>query len=297
MAYDETKLARLKHLKELATKVHTDCATKTELNELSGRVDGLVSAGGEPNKIEVIKVNGAIQEIKEKAVDIAIPGYTVEKSDNSGDFAAVYQFKKDGQPVGAAINIPKDMVVQSGTVETNPAGQPEGTYIKLVLQNVKDPLYINVGSLIEYVTSGSGVGDMVVVTIDENTHKVTAAITDGTIIKAKLHADLASEIDGKAAKVAGATAGNFAGLGADGSLTDSGKKAADFVTAEAGKRLMTDAEGTKLGGIAEGATKVESSANDGNIKVNGQEVQVVKIATDTEVTDMLNEVFAPAVKP
>lgn len=296
MAYDETKLARLKHLKELATKVHTDCATKTELNELSGRVDGLVSAGGEPNKIEVVKVNGAALPIEQKAVNIAIPGYTVEKAADSGNFVAVYQFKKDGQPVGAAINIPKDMVVQSGTVETDPVGQPKGTYIKLVLQNVKDPLYINVGSLIEYVTSGSGVGDMVVISVDETTHKVTASITDGTITKAKLHADLVSEIDGKAAKVAGATAGNFAGLGADGNLTDSGKKAADFVAAEAGKRLMTDAEGTKLGGIAEGATKVEASATDGNIKVNGAEVQVVKIATDVEVADMLNEVFTSAPK-
>lgn len=50
------------------------------------------------------------------------------------------------------------------------------------------------------------------------------------------------DISGKADKVANATEGNFAGLDANGNLTDSGKKASDFVAAEAKKRLMTDEE-------------------------------------------------------
>ena len=91
--------------------------------------------------------------------------------------------------------------------------------------------------------------------------------------------------------MAGATAGNIATLTADGSLLDSGKKPADFVPAETGKRLMTDEEGTKLGGIAEGAAKVEASDTEGAIKVNGTDLKVVTIATDAEVTEMLNEVF------
>ena len=82
------------------------------------------------------------------------------------------------------------------------------------------------------------------------------------------------DISGKADKVADATEGNFAGLDANGNLSDSGKKASDFVSAEAGKRLMTDAESEKLGGIAEGATKVEASVTNGNIKVNGEEKTV-----------------------
>lgn len=47
-----------------------------------------------------------------------------------------------------------------------------------------------------------------------------------------------------------------------------------YVEKENGKRLMTDEEGIKLGGIAEGATKVEASATNGNIKVNGIEQNV-----------------------
>ena len=72
------------------------------------------------------------------------------------------------------------------------------------------------------------------------------------------------------------------------------------MAAEAGKRLMTDAEGTKLGGIAANATKVEKSVTNGNIKINGVETQVYKepsdvvhgsIASTDDVTAMLNEVF------
>lgn len=85
-----------------------------------------------------------------------------------------------------------------------------------------------------------------------------------------------------------------------GNLTDSGKKPADFVAAETGKRLMTDAEGTKLGDIAEGATKVEKSATNGNVKINGVETVVYTepsdvihgtVASDEDVTAMLTEVF------
>lgn len=191
--------------------------TSALLEKLNG-----IAAGAQVNVIEKIMVNGVEQQITGKTVDIPVSSYTIEKAADSGEYAAVYQLKKDGVVAGVPINIPKDMVVQSGSVVTNPEGQPAGTYIVLVLQNVAEPLYINVGSLIEYVTSGSAAGDAVVISVDELTHKVTATITDGTITKAKLASALVSEIDGKVDK-------------------------------EAGKRLMTDEEGTKLAGIAEGA--------------------------------------------
>lgn len=138
-------------------------------------------------------------ELVEDGLKVVIPAaaeYTIEKAAESGDFAAVYTLKKNGAQVGASINIPKDMVVESGAVVENPEGQAEGTYIKLVLQNVAEPLYINVGSLIEYVTSGSAADDMVVISVSDD-HKVTAAITDGSITLAKLATDVQTAI-GKA---------------------------------------------------------------------------------------------------
>lgn len=135
------------------------------------------------------------------------------------------------------------------------------------------------------------------------TTEVTAAINAALAEYAKT-SDVNTGLGKKADKVAKATNGNFAALDADGNLKDSGKKAADFVAAETGKRLMTDAEGTKLGGVAEGATKVEASETNGNVKINGVDTKVYTepsnvvhgaIATDTEVTEMLNEVFAATV--
>ena len=57
--------------------------------------------------------------------------------------------------------------------------------------------YVDVSGLVEYVTSGSQSGDMIFVTVDPQTHKVTATITDGTVTKPKLHADVQTSL-GKA---------------------------------------------------------------------------------------------------
>jgi len=130
--------------------------------------------------------------------------YSIVKDENSGNYAAVYHLQKtpngSGTPVdvGAAINIPKDMVVQSGNVETKDAAGawgPAGTYIHLVLANADNSdIYVPVDSLIEYVTSGSQAGDMVVVAIDAQ-HRVTATITDGTVTKAKLAQAVQNSLD------------------------------------------------------------------------------------------------------
>lgn len=149
--------------------------------------------------------NNAI-ELVEDGLKVVIPDtaeYTIVKAAESGDYAAIYNLTKNGEIVGASINIPKDMVVQSGAVVENPEGQAAGTYIKLILQNVETPLYINVGDLIEYVTSGSAEGDMVVVAVSDD-HKVTATITDGAITLAKLSTEVQTAI-GKAHEHANAT--------------------------------------------------------------------------------------------
>lgn len=72
MAYDTAKLTKLGGLKAFAQKVKADYATKEEVTTLSGRVDTLESAGGQANVLEGVKVNGAALSIAEKMVDILI---------------------------------------------------------------------------------------------------------------------------------------------------------------------------------------------------------------------------------
>lgn len=132
-----------------------------------------------------------------KAIIPTAAEYTVVKDGTPEDgYAATYHLTKDGVNTGAAINIPKDMVVQSGSVVTSPEGHDAGTYLKLVLANADNTeIFIPVDTLIEYVTSGSQTDDAVVIAIDDTTHKVTATLSDGKISLAKLDADTQTKIN------------------------------------------------------------------------------------------------------
>jgi hypothetical protein len=185
-----------------AKKAGTDAMTEAKAKVASVTAgDASVTVGGTATAptvaVAISNDDDNSLSLTEGGLKVVIPDaaeFSIAKDEDSGDYAAVYHLTKDGAKVGAAINIPKDMVVQSGSVVTlDAAGASSagltnaGTYIKLVLANAtNDTLYIDVSGLIEYVTSGSATGDMVFITIDETTHKVTATITDGTITEAKL---------------------------------------------------------------------------------------------------------------
>ncbi|MBP3420222.1 MAG: hypothetical protein J6K74_06520 [Marinifilaceae bacterium] len=87
---------------------------------------------------------------------------------------------KQGENVVGTIDIPKDMVVESGEVVTNPAGQAEGTYIKLVLANVAEPLYVNVGTLVD-IYKASANAAQVQVAIDSTSREISASIVAGSV--------------------------------------------------------------------------------------------------------------------
>lgn len=188
------------------TKTQVDSAISTAKGEVVNDLtagNGITITGTKANKTIAAKVDpaeGNALTVGEAGLKVTIPAaaeYSITKAADSGNYAAVYHLTKDGTEVGAAINIPKDMVVKSGSVVTNPAGQDKGTYIELVLANAtNDKIYIPVDQLIEYVTSGSAKSDPIVVAVSAD-HKVTATITDGSITKAKLAAAVQTSL-GKA---------------------------------------------------------------------------------------------------
>lgn len=59
-----------------------------------------------------------------------------------------------------------------------------------------------------------------------------------------------TKLNAKADKVSGATNGNFAGLDANGNLTDSGKKASNFATSAQGTKADSAIQGVKVNGTA-----------------------------------------------
>lgn len=151
-----------------------------------------ISIADADNKLTATTVEGALAEL---ATAVGGKAITCEKTNPDG-VAARYVFKQGGVEItNAVIDIPKDMVVSSGSVVTNPEGQEAGTYLELVLANAtNDKVYINVGNLIEYVVSGSTAADSVQVAVSAD-HKVTASIKDGSIVLGKLASSVQSEIN------------------------------------------------------------------------------------------------------
>lgn len=257
MAYDNKNLTKLAALEELANRIKaelTPISTGLAAAFKSGKVDG-----------NTVSFFTSADQTGEAAFSMDFP---VEMFLDQAKTTFVAKFAWDettypGSTDPALNNKPVMVLAVKGSDDTC-------TYS-----------FLNMAALVDTYSAADGT-----VTVDGYTIKVNVSAEAGNRLVAKP--------DGlyvEREKVEGAVAGNLAGLDANGNLTDSGKKPTDFVAAEAGKRLMTDAEGTKLEGIAEGATKVEASDTAGNIKVNGNEVQVVGIATDAEVTEMLNTVF------
>mgnify|MGYP000065406071 CR=1 FL=1 len=162
--------------------------------------------------------------------------------------------------------------------------------------------FLNMAALVDtYAAKATGKDASTTVTIAgyEIEVKVNVSATAGNALSLKSDG-LYVDISGKADKAKNATAGNFAALDGEGNLTDSGKKPADFVAAETGKRLMTNAEGEKLKGISAGATKTAASETNGHITIDGVDTTVYTepsdvihgtVASDEDVTAMLTEVF------
>ncbi len=134
-----------------------------------GEPIGDVETGAQVNKIEKIKVNGVELEIISKEVDITLPSvsaYSLAKSETADEgFSATYQLTQDGEPVGDKINIPKDMVVQSGQVsvvvtdDVPVQGYKVGDkYIDLLLANTdNEHIYVLVSDLVDVYSAGSGI--------------------------------------------------------------------------------------------------------------------------------------------
>jgi len=154
---------------------------------------GGVEAGAQVNVIETVKLNGtALTPDANKAVNVVIPAaaeYTIAQDQTAATgYAATYHLTKDGVNVGAAINIPKDMVVSSGSVktcteaDTPVSGYKVGDkYIDLVLANADSShIYILVSDLIDVYTAGTAItisGNQISVNI-ETLKSTFAELTD-----------------------------------------------------------------------------------------------------------------------
>ena len=230
------------------------------------------------SKVENNALTLADDGLKVIVPDVTHPEYTIKKLETAtAGMSASYQLTKDGTGVGAVIDIPKDMVVESGTVVTNPEGQPAGTYLVLTLANkTSDKVYINVGNLIEYVTAGDSPDGMVVVSISDD-HKVTATLGNASITEAKL----AKEVTDKLAKAVSAVQSVTAGS-ANGTIAVNGEDVAVTGLADAAYATVVSLNKTAQDKVDAAKTALEGTDADDKTAVTIKGAKA--FATDAAAT-------------
>lgn len=185
----------------------------SDVTGLQTALDGKQAAGDYALTSGLEALDTKVGDIPTSATSSTVVGYigeaireaagnymvTVEFGSDSS-YAKVYRIKQGDSEVGV-INIPKDMVVQSGSVETKDAEGTwgaAGTYLHLVLANADNSdVYINVGDLIEYVVGGTAADSIITTSVAVNTegqHVLTATIADNSITVNKLDSGAQAEI-------------------------------------------------------------------------------------------------------
>lgn len=262
-----------------------------------------------PDTTTVEGLSSAVEDLQGRIDPIEKTEYGIEKLAKSTDgMLATYQLYKtvDGGAktyLETKIDIPKDLVVESGTVKTY-ATKAEattdgmsadqaatetfpGTFIKLTIANkTSDNLFINVSGLIEYVTSGSADSDDIVITVSAD-HKVTAALSSA--IKTSLSkADSALQ----AANItAGKTNGTIAVKGTDVKVT--GLADAAYTTVKSIEDKIATAKSEAIATAGTNAdTKISTKVGDIGDKTVKAYTDDAVSAVESKVDDLTTSVGA-----
>jgi len=222
------------NLKKIVTKVRLQFTLNliaativASLNTAKGYAEGLVNALSAGDiaftnaafSNQTANVEDALIELASKANSDVVT-FEVLSSPNTGKLKS-YRFTK-GTGAGATtmdIDIEKDLL--NGTFElvtivegtgddagkyfdgSTEVGSAQGVtgagvYMKYNSNAASDSpsfSYADMSSCIEYLTVGTQTGKMVTLSIDPQTHTITADIADGTLTKAKLAQELQNQID------------------------------------------------------------------------------------------------------
>lgn len=187
----DTDLANVKAIKDFVA---------AEIAKIPAQVDYTVTlvdetAGtGEKTK-QTIKQGASGSEVEIGSIVVPDLKMEVKATPNDG-YLKTYQFTY-GTGTTFEVDIPKDLVVESGEVivvtdESPVSGLVNGTYLKLVIVNQTNPIYIDVKDLCDVYT-GKAVTDGVSVTISD-TNEISAALVGKAVSEANLTDALAQKI-------------------------------------------------------------------------------------------------------
>ena len=330
MAYDTTKLVKLAALKALAEKVNSDYTKKTDFDALNEQVQGLVTAGGEPNVLTSVKVNGVALAIAEKAVDILIATGTANGTlaVNGADIAvkglAALAYKaqvseSDLDSALTAVLAAKAAMADVDTLIGSDTGKSVRTIAneELAAQLIPESAQESLDTLAEIAAW--------IQEHPDDAATMNAAITKLNGIVAGIggeeddYATVIAAIEGKisaaqSAIYAAITAGNTNGhLKVNGTDVTVYTHPAHTAKASGLYKVTVDGEGhvsaaeavakadiTALGIPAQDTTYTDVTAGGASGLMSGADktkLDGLIVAEDTEVTEMLNEVFAASTEP
>lgn len=257
--------------KALADEDYTEVVRITTADTKYTAADGSVTVDADAKTIGVnvsAEANNGLEKktdglfVKDHEIDV------VKKATANDGYIATYQVTVDGTAVGADINIPKDYLVKSADIKVVATADDPYTgatvgdkYIDFVVNTVdgtdnESHIYLSVQDLVDEYTAGDGID-----------------ISDTNVISIKL-----------------GTNANGLKVGANGlELDEAVANGDDGTGGSAG--AMSAADKTKIDGVSEGATKVEASETNGNVKVDGVETTVYTLPetvvhdTDTIILD------------
>ena len=241
--------------KEAGKGLSANDYTNNEKQKLAG-----IEAGAQKHIAPTAdEVKNALGYTPANTTDLVDYTVTVTENGASGNTLKSYVLKQKGSTIGT-INIPKDLVVSSGSVVVgnwvngvfteNASGT--GKAVKLVIANQEDPIYINVQDLVDVYTAAQGATE------------IQLAISNTNEISATLVNSVRDKIDNAIPKVGGAT-GKVAQFKKDGSLESSLYEIKKSVPADA---VFTD-------------TIIDNEAGDG-IEVSGSHNKTIALSVGTK---------------
>lgn len=167
-----------------------------------------VTTGQTPTvKVNISDESDNLLELKDDGLFLKIEGldedglkdYTVKveaATTATEGFAKTYEIKQGAegeQVVVGKIDIPKDLVLSSGTVEVNADDSHQGTWIKLVLNN-EDVIWIAASDLVDTVSANNAEGAPVTITVTDGT-KIGATLGEGKVDKKYLASGVQTTLD------------------------------------------------------------------------------------------------------
>lgn len=285
VATDTGKLAVTDNVKAYVGSVSGDIETK--INTVSGNVENKINEVSEKVETQINTVSGYLETaIKEEAsartdadkalsdrIDAIESGsvVTVEKlgTPSSSAYAASYVVKQNGEQVGTAIDIPKDYLVKSATIEVCKTAdtpvqglQPDDKYIDFVVnakdgEGEKSHIYLPVADLAHVYSAGNGV-----------------EISSGDVVSAKVVAANGLSVDSNGIAMSLADGSN------NGAMSSAHYTKLEGI--ETGAQV-NKLEGVKVNGAdltIDGEKKVNiimsaaTGDNNGQVKINGENIDV-----------------------